>query len=102
MKVRNNYICSVDNLLSWNIALAQDTQTTELLVFLKMKQGEKPTPIEAEIEAINRTEEIRYLHRINHIEKSEKYYRYLKFALQENIEQGLEVIDRHHETIHLN
>lgn len=98
----NNYICCVENLFNWNLAIADFNKHSEILVWLKMKQGEKPNPLIAELEAINRTEEIRYLHKQEGIEKSDKYYKYLKFALQGNIEQGLEVEERHYETIFLN
>ena len=92
----------MDNLLSWNTALAEFNNYTELFIWLKMKQGDKPSPLLAELKAIERLSEIRHIHREQGIEKSDKYYKYLKFALQENIEQGLEVEKQHYEEIFLN
>jgi hypothetical protein len=92
----------MDNLLSWETSIAEFSPYTELFVWLKLAKIEAPDPIDAEIQAIKQIQELRFVHREQGIEKSDRHYEYLKMAMLGNIEQGYVVLDRHYETMYLN
>ncbi len=98
----NNLDNTYHNLLTWNFQIADNTQDTQLSIWILFEQGEKPDPIQAELEAIERTEQTRHIHKNNGIVKPDEYYDYLKRSMQSTIEEGYKIKNRKYEILYLN
>ena len=81
-------------LLAWTPVLIDWNRHTQLFILLKYKYtNEYIHPIEAELQAIERIQDIMDVHKANGILKSDREYYYLKIAIMEQIDKGA-VIER--------
>jgi len=92
----------MDNLLSWNLTIAEFNTYKDLLVFLKLGKVEPPQWIDSLLETKSRVEEIKEIHVMNGIHKDEEHYQMLEEAMLENIQEGIVHLDSHHIDLYLN
>lgn len=84
-----------ENILEWSCNIFQNTQTSELFCYSRRIKGKKMTPIEAELDAIERIKSLKEAHRELGIVKSPRYYDYAKLSFMEMNDLGLTSTEEH-------
>lgn len=77
-----------ENILNWNATLIQVSNEFQILAFVKMKQFEKMSPIESELNAIQRVDQLRRINEDLGVFKPDSYYCYMKLAILEMNDKG--------------
>ena len=78
-----------DNLLNYDSVKIQTSNCTEIFAFYTLEQGEPMSPIDSEINAIQKTEDLKQLHRERGILKNDRFYYYFKLQVMALNDAGL-------------
>lgn len=84
-----------ENILNWNANLFQNSKHSMIFCYSKKIKGEPMSPIESELDAIERIKLMREAHRELGIIKSPRYYDYAKLAIMEMNDNGLVNTEEH-------
>ena len=84
-----------DNILNWEGVLIQTNVNTEVFGLIKFTNVEPMNPIESELDAIERVEEVKQFHKENAIKKSNRFYDYLKLQIMSLNDTGTKKLNEH-------
>ena len=84
-----------NNILNYEGVLIQTNVNTEVFGMIKFKSTEPMNPIESELDAIERVEEVKQFHKDNGILKGNRFYDYLKLQIMSLNDAGTKKVDEH-------
>ena len=83
------------NLLKYNIVKIELNYSYEYYGLVLLKKGKPMNKIEAELDAIEKTDLVRQFHLDNGFEKDESYYKSFKFQMMEQNDKGVKRVSEH-------
>ena len=84
-----------NNILNWEGVLVETNANTEVFGLIEFTKVEPMNPIESEIDAIERVEEVKQFHKCNGIKKGNRFYDYLKLQIMSLNDAGTKKLNEH-------